>query len=135
MKKASEVLATIYLFISAILTVVSTVYLVISLNNIATFLSAQSLGAEVPDNMGYFVATFIMFLLFTIYFGVAMVTALLTRKVIRDNVLDKIKPFGILSIIFLNIPGGIVTLVYDNQVKKELERTAPKGKRREANKE
>lgn len=135
MKKASEVLATIYLFISAILTVVSTVYLVISLNNIATFLSAQSLGAEVPDNMGYFVATFIMFLLFTIYFGVAMVTALLTRKVIKDNVLDKIKPFGILSIIFLNIPGGIVTLVYDNQVKKELERTAPKGKRREANKE
>lgn len=135
MKKASEVLATIYLFISAILTIVSTVYLVISLNNIATLLSAQSLGAEVPDNMGYFVATFIMFLLFTIYFGVAMVTALLTRKVIKDNVLDKIKPFGILSIIFLNIPGGIVTLVYDNQVKKELERTAPKGKRREANKE
>lgn len=134
MKKASEVLATIYIFIGAIGTIVSTVYLVIYLNLIATQLAAGATGSTTSADTGVFVASFIMFLIFTIYCGIMMVTALLTRKVIKNNVLDKIKPFGILSIIFLNIVGGIFTLVYDSQVKKELERTAPKGKRREAKK-
>lgn len=135
MKKASTILATIYIFIGAVGVIVGTIYTIMYMGYLTANLTANSVGTDTGVSSGFYVLCMSLFLLATIYSGIAMVTALLTRKVIKDNVLDKIKPFGILSIIFLNVVGGIFTLVYDKQVKDELERTAPKGKRKEASKE
>ena len=125
MKKTSIIFATISLFIGIAGTIAGTIYVVMYLGILAREIMADM--SEMSEaNVGGTVLYLVMFLVATIYAIMVMVTGLLTRKVIKDNVLDKIKPFGILSIIFFNPVGGIFTLVYDKQIKDELERTAPK---------
>ena len=133
MKKASIILSTIALIFGILGTTTGAVFTIVYSINLAGEIMKASVGDEAV-NLGFYIVGLIGFILLMVYFTFATVTGYLTRRVVEDNILDKIGKFGILSIIFFNVPGGIVTLVYDKQLKKYLEKTAPKGKRKEATK-
>ena len=133
MKKTINVFTIIFMILSLAGVVGGTVYLFIHMTTLATLLASLASGGE-AENVGYFVGTSIMFLAIIVYFGFAAVTGLLTKRVVEADATDKITKFGILSIIFFNPVGGILAIVYNRQLCKELERTAPKGKRKDIEK-
>lgn len=135
MKKAAIVFTYIATILGLIGVVAFTIYSVIYIVRCTAHLMLIIGNESLPENAGLDLMAMIMFLLLDIYFVFVTFTGLLSKRVIEDNRLDKIKPFGILSIIFFNPVGGILTLRYNSWLKKELERTAPKGKRKEAKKE
>lgn len=130
MKKTAIIFAYIFTIISLIGLVGGTIYLFIYLAALARDLSALSLGSEAPA-LEFNIWVSIMCLAITVYFVFASITGALTKRVLDADSADKITKFGILSIIFFNPVGGILAIVYNGQLKKELERTAPKGKRKE----
>lgn len=134
MKKTATIFSIIGMVIGLIGLLVTTVYLVIHLTNLGTYILVVMNGEDFSSKLSFEIITSIVFLLLGAYLAFVAITGLLTYKVITQNVLDKIKKFGVLSIIFLNPVGGIFTIVYDKQLKKYLEETAPKGKRKEATK-
>ena len=129
MKKASTIFAIIGLVLGLIGVVVATIYLVIHLGNLGAAILGMMNSDEYGSQLAFEIVTVILFLLLVAYFVFVTFTGLLTYRVITQNVLDKIKKFGILSIVFLNPVGGILVLLYDKQLKQYLEETAPKGKR------
>ena len=129
MKKASTIFAIIGLVLGLVGVVVATVYLVIHLGNLGAAILGMMNSDEYGSRLAFEIVTVILFLLLVAYFVFVTFTGLLTYRVITQNVLDKIKKFGILSIIFLNPVGGILVLLYDKQLKQYLKETAPKGKR------
>lgn len=129
MKKTIEVFSIVTMVIGCLATIGATVYIFMYLG----LLSEQIILAmnNEANKVGFIIGLMIGFIALAIYSCFVALTALLTRKVITKNVLDKIGKFGVLSIIFFNPVGGILTLIYNDKIKKELERTAPKGKRKE----
>lgn len=133
MKKTAITFTTIFTIISLVGVVGGTIYLLINAFTLASLLSALSTGGS-ADNVGFYVAITIMFLCVTIYFVFASATGLLTRRVLEADAYDKITKFGVLSIIFFNPVGGILAIVYNRNLIKQLEESAPKGKRKEIEK-
>lgn len=134
MKKASSILSIIAFCIASIGVIISTIYFIINLVNLSQCIMADLAGEDTGTKTPETIAFLIVFLLADIYMIFAVFTAYLTKRVVEYNVFDKIGKFGVLSIIFLNIPGGIVTLIYNKHVQEELKKTAPKGVRKEAQK-
>lgn len=134
MKKASIVFSYIATILGLIGVVVFTIYSFTYIIRAGGDLVIVVNGDPAPERASSDVIAMVMFLLLLAYFIFVTFTGLLTKNVVKDNRIDKIKPFGILSIIFFNPVGGIITIVYSNWLKKELERTAPQGKRKEATK-
>ena len=134
MKKVSEIFSIIGCVLGLIGVVVCTGYLVIHIGYLGTDILAMMDGQDYAKYLAFEIVTVVIFLLLGAYFVFVTFTGYLTYKVITQNILDKIKKFGILSIIFFNPIGGIFVIQYDKELKKYLEDTAPKGKRKEVKK-
>ncbi len=130
MKKTAIVFSIISLVLGLIGVVVSTIYLVMHIGNLGACILGMMNGEDLGQKLGFSIFTVVAFLLLGAYFVFVTFTGLLTYRVITQNILDKIKMFGILSIIFLNPIGGVFTILYDKKLKKYLDETAPKGKRK-----
>ncbi|MCF0107426.1 MAG: hypothetical protein HUJ59_00215 [Bacilli bacterium] len=133
MKKTTYVFAFVHMILGAVIAAFFSFNLLSFSSNLAMDLAAISNGEErdLANSLPFVILSFIA----VVYFVMVTITGLLSKNIVKENRLDKIKPFGILSIIFFNPAGGILMLIYDKQIKKELERTAPKGERKEAKKE